>query len=162
MLPMDAPRSFTESPIDNGSQPILRLIPAPPQERPTALGRTLIDTCLASLGNGYTAKRPTACATQVRPKEVLLPYKSLADGRTFVRAPRLRRGIARKEEAAMNKDQVAGKAKEVTGKVQQAVGEATGSASQQIKGGAKQVEGKVQQGVGDVKDTLKDADRKTR
>ena len=62
----------------------------------------------------------------------------------------------------MNKDQVAGKAKEVTGKVQQAVGEATGSASQQIKGGAKQIEGKVQQGVGDVKDTLKDADRKTR
>ena len=75
---------------------------------------------------------------------------------------RLRRGIARNIEVVMNKDHVAGKAKEVTGKVQQTVGEATGSASQQIKGGAKQVEGKVQQGVGDVKDTIKDADRKTR
>lgn len=62
----------------------------------------------------------------------------------------------------MNKDQVEGKAKEVAGKVQQTVGEATGSASQQIKGGAKQVEGKVQKGVGDVKDSVKEADRKTR
>jgi uncharacterized protein YjbJ (UPF0337 family) len=62
----------------------------------------------------------------------------------------------------MNKDQVTGKAKEVAGKVQQSVGEATGSTTQQIKGGAKQVEGKIQQGVGDVKESLKDADRKTR
>jgi uncharacterized protein YjbJ (UPF0337 family) len=62
----------------------------------------------------------------------------------------------------MNKDQVTGKAKDVAGKVQRNVGEATGSASQQIKGGAKQVEGKVQQGVGDAKESLKDADRRTR
>ena len=62
----------------------------------------------------------------------------------------------------MNKDQIAGKAKEVAGKVQQNVGEATGSASQQIKGGAKQVEGKVQQGVGNAKESLNDADRRTR
>ena len=62
----------------------------------------------------------------------------------------------------MNKDQVTGKAKDIAGKVQRNVGEATGSASQQIKGGAKQVEGKVQQGVGDAKESLKDADRRTR
>ena len=62
----------------------------------------------------------------------------------------------------MNKDQITGKAKEVAGKVQQSVGEATGSTSQQIKGGAKQVEGKIQQGVGDAKESLKEADRKTR
>ena len=62
----------------------------------------------------------------------------------------------------MNKDQVTGKAKEIAGKVQQGVGEATGSTSQQIKGGAKQVEGKIQQGVGDVKESVKDADRRTR
>ena len=62
----------------------------------------------------------------------------------------------------MNKDQVTGKAKEIAGKVQQNVGEATGSTSQQIKGGAKQVEGKIQQGVGDAKESLKDADRQTR
>ena len=62
----------------------------------------------------------------------------------------------------MNKDQVTGKVKEVAGKVQQNVGEATGSTSQQIKGGAKQVAGKVQQGIGDAKETVKDADRRTR
>jgi uncharacterized protein YjbJ (UPF0337 family) len=62
----------------------------------------------------------------------------------------------------MNKDQVTGKAKDIAGKVQRSVGEATGSAAQQIKGGAKQVEGKVQQGVGDAKESLKDADRRTR
>ena len=62
----------------------------------------------------------------------------------------------------MNKDQVTGKAKDVAGKIQRNVGEATGNASQQIKGGAKQVEGKVQQGVGDAKESLKDADRRTR
>ena len=62
----------------------------------------------------------------------------------------------------MNSDKIAGKAKEVAGKVQQNVGEAVGSTSQQIKGGAKQVEGKVQQGVGDAKEALNEADRKTR
>ena len=62
----------------------------------------------------------------------------------------------------MNKDQVKGTVKDIAGKVQRKVGEATGSTSQQIKGGAKQVEGKVQQGVGDAKESLKDADRRTR
>lgn len=71
-------------------------------------------------------------------------------------------GLSATLRLVMNKDQVTGKAKEVAGKVQQSVGEATGSTSQQIKGGAKQVEGKIQQGVGDVKESLKDADRKTR
>ncbi len=60
----------------------------------------------------------------------------------------------------MNRDQVKGKAKDIAGKVQQKVGEATGSATQQVKGLAKQVEGKVQKGVGDTSEALKDAQRK--
>ena len=62
----------------------------------------------------------------------------------------------------MNRDQMKGTAKDVAGKVQRKFGEAMGNESQQIKGGAKQVEGKVQKGVGDVKEGVKDADRKTR
>jgi uncharacterized protein YjbJ (UPF0337 family) len=57
----------------------------------------------------------------------------------------------------MNKDQVAGTAKDVAGKVQQKVGEAVGSTSQQAKGVAKQAEGQVQKGVGDTKEAAKDA-----
>ena len=38
------------------------------------------------------------------------------------------------QELKMNKDQVKGTAKDVAGKVQQKVGEATGSVSQQVKG----------------------------
>ncbi|MEO7939979.1 MAG: CsbD family protein [Burkholderiaceae bacterium] len=60
----------------------------------------------------------------------------------------------------MNKDQVKGATKDVAGKVQQKAGELVGSESQQVKGAAKQVEGKVQKGVGDVKEAVKDANRK--
>ena len=62
----------------------------------------------------------------------------------------------------MNRDQAAGKAKDVVGKVQQKVGEATGSTSQQIKGVGKQIEGKIQEGVGDATELVKNVDRKTR
>lgn len=60
----------------------------------------------------------------------------------------------------MNKDQVKGATKDVAGKIQQKAGELVGSESQQVKGAAKQVEGKVQKGVGDVKEAVKDANRK--
>ena len=60
----------------------------------------------------------------------------------------------------MNKDQVKGATKDVAGKVQQKAGELVGSESQQVKGAAKQVAGKVQKGVGDVKEAVKDANRK--
>ena len=62
----------------------------------------------------------------------------------------------------MNSNQIKGAAKDVAGKVQEKVGEATGSATQQVKGLAKQVEGKVQKGVGDAQEAVQDADRKTR
>lgn len=57
----------------------------------------------------------------------------------------------------MNRNQVKGAAKDVAGKVQETVGKATGSASQQAKGLAKQVEGKVQKGVGNVEQASDDA-----
>ena len=62
----------------------------------------------------------------------------------------------------MNRNQVKGTAKDVAGKVQESVGKATGSATQQVKGLAKQVEGKVQKGVGNAQEAVKDADRETR
>ena len=62
----------------------------------------------------------------------------------------------------MNRDQVAGKAKNIAGKVQQKVGEATGSTSQQVKGVGKQIEGTVQEGIGDATEVVKNVDRKTR
>jgi len=62
----------------------------------------------------------------------------------------------------MNRDQLKGKAKDIAGKVQQKVGEATGSTSQQVKGVGKQVEGKVQKGVGDATEAMRDSERKTR
>ena len=59
----------------------------------------------------------------------------------------------------MNRHHVKGTMKEVAGKVQQKVGKATGSASQQIKGLGKQVAGKTQKAFGDARD---DADRAQR
>jgi uncharacterized protein YjbJ (UPF0337 family) len=52
----------------------------------------------------------------------------------------------------MNRDQVKGRVKEAAGKVQQKVGKATGSVTQQAKGLAKEVVGKVQKNVGDARD----------
>ena len=59
----------------------------------------------------------------------------------------------------MNRHHVKGTMKEVAGKVQQKVGKATGSTSQQVKGVGKQVAGKVQKAFGDARD---DADRAQR
>ena len=60
----------------------------------------------------------------------------------------------------MNKDQVKGAVKDAAGKVQEKAGHMVGSESQQAKGLQKQVEGKVQKGVGDVKEAVKDANRR--
>jgi uncharacterized protein YjbJ (UPF0337 family) len=60
----------------------------------------------------------------------------------------------------MNKDQVKGAAKDAAGKVQEKAGQMVGSQSQQAKGLEKQVAGKVQKGVGDVKEAVKDANRR--
>ena len=60
----------------------------------------------------------------------------------------------------MNKDQVKGTVKEVTGKVQAQVGKVTGNTNQQVKGLAREAEGKTQKVVGDVKQLVKEADKK--
>jgi uncharacterized protein YjbJ (UPF0337 family) len=61
----------------------------------------------------------------------------------------------------MNTDQIKGAVKDAAGKVQQEVGKATGSTSQQAKGLEKQAEGKVQKGVGNVEQSVDDATRNT-
>ena len=60
----------------------------------------------------------------------------------------------------MNKDQLKGEAKGIAGKVQEEAGKLVGSKEQQAKGLAKQVEGKVQKGVGDVKQSVKDLNKR--
>ena len=60
----------------------------------------------------------------------------------------------------MNKDQVKGGAKDIAGKVQEQAGKLVGSKEQQAKGLEKQVEGKVQKGVGDVKQAVKDSNKR--
>ena len=60
----------------------------------------------------------------------------------------------------MNKDQVKGEAKDIAGKVQEQAGKVVGSKEQQAKGLAKQVEGKVQKGVGDIKQSVKDSNKR--
>jgi uncharacterized protein YjbJ (UPF0337 family) len=60
----------------------------------------------------------------------------------------------------MNKDQVKGAAKDIAGKAQEEAGKLVGSKEQQAKGLAKQVEGKVQKGVGDVKESVKDNNKR--
>lgn len=60
----------------------------------------------------------------------------------------------------MNKDQVKGVAKDVAGKVQQEAGKLVGSKEQQIKGLSKQIAGKAQKDVGDVKQSVKDFNKK--
>ncbi len=60
----------------------------------------------------------------------------------------------------MNKDQVKGGAKDIAGKIQEQAGKVVGSKEQQAKGLAKQVEGKVQKGFGDVKESLKDSNKR--
>ena len=60
----------------------------------------------------------------------------------------------------MNKDQVKGGAKDVAGKVQEQAGKLVGSKEQQIKGLSKQISGKVQKGDGDVKQSVKDFNKR--
>ena len=60
----------------------------------------------------------------------------------------------------MNKDQVKGVAKDVVGKVQEQAGKLVGSKEQQVKGLSKQISGKVQKGVGDVKQFVKDSNKR--
>lgn len=60
----------------------------------------------------------------------------------------------------MNKNQIEGTIKKTAGKIQQKVGEATGSSSQQVKGAAKQIEGRFQKGVGDTQQSVDDATKK--
>lgn len=60
----------------------------------------------------------------------------------------------------MNKDQVTGRIKEAAGTVQQNVGRAVGSNSQEAKGQAREIEGKVQKNYGDAKENVKDALKK--
>jgi uncharacterized protein YjbJ (UPF0337 family) len=62
----------------------------------------------------------------------------------------------------MNRDQIKGKAKDIAGKLQQRVGEAIHSSSQQMRGVGKQVAGKVQKATGDANERLKEAEKKTR
>ena len=62
----------------------------------------------------------------------------------------------------MNRDQIKGKAKDIAGKLQQRVGEAILSSSQQMRGVGKQVAGKVQKATGDANERLKEAEKKTR
>jgi uncharacterized protein YjbJ (UPF0337 family) len=56
----------------------------------------------------------------------------------------------------MNSDQMKGRVKEAEGKIQQGVGKATGSVTEQAKGLGKEVAGKVQKEVGDARN---DADK---
>ncbi len=60
----------------------------------------------------------------------------------------------------MNKDQVKGVAKDVAGKAQQQAGKLVGSKEQQSKGLSKQIAGKVQKGVGDIKQAVKDINKR--
>jgi uncharacterized protein YjbJ (UPF0337 family) len=60
----------------------------------------------------------------------------------------------------MNKNQIEGTIKKTAGKIQQKVGEATGSNSQQVKGAGKQMEGRFQKSVGDAEQKIDDATKK--
>jgi uncharacterized protein YjbJ (UPF0337 family) len=62
----------------------------------------------------------------------------------------------------MDKDRVKGAAKTVTGKAKTAVGKALGDEKLKNEGRADQVAGKVQNVVGGIKDTMRDADKKSR
>ena len=54
-------------------------------------------------------------------------------------------------EAAMNKDQVEGKAKEIKGRIKQGVGDVLDDENLHDEGVADEAEGEVQKGFGDVR-----------
>ncbi len=60
----------------------------------------------------------------------------------------------------MNKDQVNGTFKDLAGKVQEEAGKLVGSKEQQAKGLLQQVEGSAEKKLGDVKEAIRNADRK--
>lgn len=60
----------------------------------------------------------------------------------------------------MEKEQVTGKVDEVKGKAKQAAAGVTGNAGLHNEGVVDEGKGKVKQAYGDVKDAIKDADRK--
>ncbi|MEP7156898.1 MAG: CsbD family protein [Betaproteobacteria bacterium] len=57
----------------------------------------------------------------------------------------------------MNKDQIKGAGKVAAGKIQEGVGKAIDSKTQQAKGLAKQATGQAQKSYGDAKEIVKDA-----
>ncbi|MBV9498595.1 MAG: CsbD family protein [Acidobacteriaceae bacterium] len=60
----------------------------------------------------------------------------------------------------MEKEQVTGKVDEVKGKTKQAIAGVSGNPKLHNEGVAEEAKGKVKQTYGDLKDTIKDADRK--
>ena len=62
----------------------------------------------------------------------------------------------------MDKDRIKGAAKNVTGKAKTAVGKAVGDEKLKNEGRTDQVKGKVQNVVGGVKDSVREADEKSR
>lgn len=60
----------------------------------------------------------------------------------------------------MNKDQVKGVVKEATGTIQKKVGNVLGNPVQQGKGLLKEAEGKAQKQYGDIKEAVKDINKK--
>lgn len=62
----------------------------------------------------------------------------------------------------MDKDRIKGAAKNITGKAKTTVGKALGDEKLKNEGRTDQVKGKVQNVVGGVKDSLRDADKKSR
>ena len=60
----------------------------------------------------------------------------------------------------MNKNQVKGTVKDIAGKAQEGAGKLVGSKDQQAKGLLKQAEGKAEKKLGDVKEVVKDTQRK--
>ena len=62
----------------------------------------------------------------------------------------------------MDEDRVKGAAQNVKGKVKEGVGRATGDEKLKAEGRGDQVAGKVRNTIGGIKDSIRDADRKTR
>jgi uncharacterized protein YjbJ (UPF0337 family) len=60
----------------------------------------------------------------------------------------------------MEKEQVTGKVDELKGKVKQGIGKATDNPNLQTEGVIDETKGKVKQAYGDLKDAIKDTDRK--
>ena len=61
----------------------------------------------------------------------------------------------------MDKDRIKGAAKNIAGKAKTTVGKATGDEKLKNEGRADQVKGKVQNVVGGVKDSMREADKKS-